>query len=187
MKRFLPAFLAIAVVALVWNSSAATAVHKKKNTSAAKRTSAPKATGAHKTPAKGKAAGGKRTASSSRRRGKSVSRTTWRNRQALPSPERYKQIQEALVAKGFLSADDATGVWNQTSIDALKKFQAAQNLDAKGKINSLSLIALGLGPKYDAVKSPVLQPQTPPPAPQTQPAPPQTQPPAAVNNAADGR
>jgi hypothetical protein len=35
-------------------------------------------------------------------------------------------------------------------VDAMKRFQAAQNLDASGKINSLSLIALGLGPKHDS-------------------------------------
>ena len=34
-------------------------------------------------------------------------------------------------------------------MDALKKFQAGQNLDSTGKINSLSLIALGLGPRRE--------------------------------------
>ena len=32
------------------------------------------------------------------------------------------------------------------SVDALKRFQADQNLMPDGKINSFSLIALGLGP-----------------------------------------
>jgi hypothetical protein len=83
--------------------------------------------------------------------------TTWRNRQMAPTPERYRQIQEALASKGYLKPEDATGTWNQTSIDALKRFQAEQNIESTGKINSLSLIALGLGPRHDsaAVKPPV--------------------------------
>jgi hypothetical protein len=82
--------------------------------------------------------------------------TTWRNRQLAPTPDRYRQIQEALAAKGYLRPEDATGTWNSGSVDALKRFQAEQNIESTGKINSLSLIALGLGPKHDAaLKSPV--------------------------------
>jgi hypothetical protein len=77
-------------------------------------------------------------------------RSTWRNRQATPSPSRYNEIQNALVAKGYLAPNAAGGTWDQTSVEALKRFQAEQNLDTTGKINSLSLIALGLGPKHDA-------------------------------------
>lgn len=74
---------------------------------------------------------------------------TWRNRQLAPTQERYKEIQDALAAKGYLKAEDANGGWNQNSVEALKKFQADQNIESGGKINSLSLIALGLGPKRD--------------------------------------
>src|SRR5262249_5124342 len=73
--------------------------------------------------------------------------TTWRNRQTVPSPARYRQIQEALAGKGYLRLEDATGAWNQTSIEALKRFQSDQNIESTGKINSLSLIALGPDPK----------------------------------------
>lgn len=84
--------------------------------------------------------------------------------QAAPSPERYKEIQEALVTKGYLSWDQATGQWNDASVDALKRFQADQKIDSKGRINSLSLIALGLGPKHDSLQNSsggVPVPQTP--------------------------
>ena len=81
---------------------------------------------------------------------RSAPKSTWRNRQAAPSPERYKEIQQALASKGYLSPEDANGVWNAGSADALKRFQADQNIEASGKINSLSLIALGLGPKHDS-------------------------------------
>ncbi len=83
---------------------------------------------------------------------------SWRTRQAQPTPERYQEIQSALVAKGYLSAENANGAWNQASVDALKRFQAEQNIDSSGKINSLSLIALGLGPKHESAL-PVAAPQ----------------------------
>lgn len=71
-------------------------------------------------------------------------------RQLEPTPQRYQQIQEALASKGYLPSEQANGKWTDASVDALKKFQTDQNLDATGKINSLSLIALGLGPKHDS-------------------------------------
>ena len=73
----------------------------------------------------------------------------WRPRQVVPSPERYKEIQDALASRGYLQPDQATGVWDQNSVDALKRFQDEQKLESSGKLNSLSLIALGLGPKHD--------------------------------------
>lgn len=78
-----------------------------------------------------------------------------------PAPERYKEIQDALVAKGYLKPEEASGAWTPASTEALKKFQSEQNLDSSGRINSLSLIALGLGPKHDAsaVVKPPASPQ----------------------------
>jgi peptidoglycan hydrolase-like protein with peptidoglycan-binding domain len=65
----------------------------------------------------------------------------------VPTPDRYKEIQDALAKKGYLHADP-TGVWDQNSADALRRFQQDQNLQASGKLDSLSIIALGLGPKH---------------------------------------
>jgi hypothetical protein len=106
--------------------------------------------------------GPRTTAARRGKKGPPAKRVTWRNRQLAPTPQRYKEIQEALAAKGYLNPEDADGVWNQASMDALKKFQAGQNLDSTGKINSLSLIALGLGPKRE----------TPPPKPPAETTPP---------------
>jgi len=78
---------------------------------------------------------------------KAPARSTWRAGQTAPTPGRYKEIQSALAKKGYLHGD-ATGVWNQDSADALRRFQQDQNLQASGKLDSLSLIALGLGPKH---------------------------------------
>ena len=102
------------------------------------------------------------TRTSTAKRGKkgATRRTTWRNRQLSPTPERYKEIQQALVSKGYLPADQANGKWSDSSTEALKKFQTDQNLDGNGKINSLSLIALGLGPKHDTAAAP--KPASPP-------------------------
>lgn len=78
--------------------------------------------------------------------------------QAVPAPDRYRQIQEALQAKGFFSGTP-NGAWGTDSVDALKRFQQEQSLAPTGKINSLSLIALGLGPKHEKVAA-----SSPPPS-----------------------
>jgi hypothetical protein len=113
---------------------------------------------------------GSRTTTAARRgkKGPPAKRVTWRNRQLAPTPRRYKEIQEALAAKGYLKPEDATGACTPASVDAVKKFQAGQNLDSTGKINSLSLIALGLGPKREtaAPKPPAEGPPAPEPPPQ---------------------
>jgi peptidoglycan hydrolase-like protein with peptidoglycan-binding domain len=77
-------------------------------------------------------------------------RTTWRTRQTTPTADRYREIQEALVARGYLSSEEANGTWGPSSAEALKKFQAEQTLGSTGRIDALSLIALGLGPKHDS-------------------------------------
>jgi len=95
---------------------------------------------------------------------KAPSRAAWRTRQSAPTAERYKEIQGALAAKGYLTSEQSTGTWNQASIDALKRFQAEQKIEPTGKINSLSLIALGLGPKRESAESKrATQPQSPVP------------------------
>jgi hypothetical protein len=97
---------------------------------------------------------GKTSAASAKKRStakgkKAVPNAAARTRQISPTADRYKEIQRALAAKGYLSPEQATGQWTDSSADALKRFQTDQNLDATGKINSLSLIALGLGPKRE--------------------------------------
>jgi peptidoglycan hydrolase-like protein with peptidoglycan-binding domain len=74
-------------------------------------------------------------------------------RQANPSSDRYREIQEALAAKGYLKTPP-TGVWDQDSVEAMKRFQEDQKITSTGKLNSLSLIALGLGPKDRTPETP---------------------------------
>lgn len=82
--------------------------------------------------------------------------------QQQPTVERYKEIQQALADKGYFRGP-VDGVWGADSTDALKRFQREQNIEDDGKIGSLSLIALGLGPQRGtASASPA--PGSPPPA-----------------------
>jgi peptidoglycan hydrolase-like protein with peptidoglycan-binding domain len=148
MKRVFTFALIAATLLVTLCAFGATPVttHKKKAT--AKKTTAKK---------------GSTTAASHKKGapGKKAASTTWRNRQMAPSSERYHEIQDALVAKGYLNREDANGTWNQNSVDALKRFQSEQSLDASGKINSLSLIALGLGPKRETTASAAPPPKVP--------------------------
>jgi len=117
-----------------------------------------------KTSTKGKASAVKGAASSSKgtpsktkakstaSKRKTTPARTVRSYQQAPTPERYQEIQEALVKKGYFQGQ-ADGHWGTDSVDALKRFQAEQNLMPDGKINSLSLIALGLGAKRLSAQS----------------------------------
>lgn len=148
--------LALATAALVCSAGAATATTSKKKHHTA-------------TPTKTSATHGRKhaataaTSTSAKRKGKK-SRTSARSYQQVPTPERYKEIQDALARKGFFQGD-ANGQWGADSVDALKRFQTSQNLGADGKINSLSLIALGLGPNHlTASAKPATQQPAPPAA-----------------------
>ncbi len=108
--------------------------------------------------------------------------------QLHPDTSRYAEIQKALSDRGYFKGE-ANGQWNDDSVDALKRFQADQKLDSGGKIDSRTLIGLGLGPKHDAsLAPPHLAPSSPPAetTPVTQAAPssaPETRPaPAAPPN-----
>ena len=129
-----------------------------------KTVTAPKPAPATKTAATTKQAPAKTSSAAVRKSPRKAPpvRTAVRPRQMQPTTERYHEIQNALVAKGYLQPEQATGAWDQNSIDALKKFQAEQKLDASGKITSMSLIALGLGPKHDPALLPPPAPGGPP-------------------------
>jgi peptidoglycan hydrolase-like protein with peptidoglycan-binding domain len=51
-----------------------------------------------------------------------------------------------LADKGYLKTEP-NGVWDSNSEEALKQFQTEKKLAPTGKLNSPSLIGLGLGPK----------------------------------------
>jgi putative peptidoglycan binding protein len=72
--------------------------------------------------------------------------------QLQPTPDRYKEIQQALADRGYFSGA-VDGQWGSDSVDALKRFQMEHNAGTDGKINSLSLIQLGLGPARDHLEN----------------------------------
>ena len=121
---------------------------QKKTTAAAPSKSSPQKTGVTKTavpkPAARKTAVTKTTSSKS-----TPSRRNSRNsvpRQLAPTPDRYREIQDALASKGYLSSP-GTGVWDQQSMDAMKRFLQDQKLEPTGKLTARSLTALGLNVK----------------------------------------
>lgn len=142
---------------------------KKSATTSTRKAAPRKASGTARTAAKRTSTTTSKTATSRRKKTTPTRRTAYRSRQLSPSPDRYKEIQDALAAKGYLTPEQANGRWDDTSTAALKKFQTDQNLDGNGKINSLSLIALGLGPKRDTVAA-VKPASAVPAAPAPQPA-----------------
>lgn len=77
--------------------------------------------------------------------------------QTAPTADRLREIQGALAAKGYLKRAPS-GEWDAESQEAMKRFQADSKLDQTGKWNSLSLIALGLGPKRDPAPEPASEP-----------------------------
>ena len=153
--------LGLALCAVVWLAGAATTTATKKKTvkkrpaavSAQAKTAAPKTTGAKITPKS-------RTATSKTSKGRKTVRRASTPRQLAPTKERYQQIQQALASKGYFSGEP-NGVWGPDSTESLKRFQADQNLSPDGKLTSLSLIALGLGPKRLSAQS-AAHPSPPP-------------------------
>lgn len=69
--------------------------------------------------------------------------------QTHPTAERYKEIQQSLADKGYYKGE-VNGTWGSDSTEALKHFQSDHKLPDDGKLNSLSIIQLGLGPKHDS-------------------------------------
>ncbi len=137
-----------------------------KTTATKKKAPAKKSTSAPKSAAKGKAV---KTAAKGK---KAPPAATWRTRQQTPTPDRYKEIQQALASKGYLKTEP-TGVWDADSISAMARFQTDQKMTPTGKINSPSLIGLGLGAKSAGAPEAAPLPGAPPPV--TPPPPPPAQ------------
>ena len=140
-------------VALCLANAAVTAATKKKTTKKRPHTVSATAKTPAKTTTTAKTTTKSRTAASKTTKGK---KTTLRKasapRQLAPTKDRYQQIQQALASKGYYTGEQ-NGTWGPDSVEALKRFQADQNLTPDGKLGSLSLIALGLGPKRLSAQS----------------------------------
>jgi Putative peptidoglycan binding domain len=133
--------------------SAALALAQSSNTGTTKAAPSSSAAANASTPKKSRS-GKKKTSAA-------VAGSSFRPRQSGPTPERYREIQQALVEKGYLKSDP-DGVWDAESADALRQFQADQKLTPNGKITAASLIGLGLGPKDSENASNAAPAETPP-------------------------
>jgi hypothetical protein len=83
---------------------------------------------------------------------KSSRKKTLRGQQKIDS-ERAQAIQEALIREHYLSGT-AAGTWNQSSEDAMRRYQADHGWQSKTVPDSRALISLGLGPSNDHLLNP---------------------------------
>jgi hypothetical protein len=116
--------------------------------SGAKKPSA-KATPSKKAPSQSASARSKSTRASTSKK-KSGAKGGRSYSQRTPETARIQQIQEALAQRGYPC--NSNGVWDGATVAALKKFQEDQNINnltGRGKLDSLTLIALGLGPQRE--------------------------------------
>ena len=100
------------------------------------------------------------TISAKSTKGKSSSRKSKTKKvrgQAAPTTERISEIQSALARSGAYTGD-ATGKWDDSTAEAMKKYQAAHGLTPTGKFDALTLQKLGLGSDTAGLGAP-----TPPP------------------------
>lgn len=68
-------------------------------------------------------------------------------------PDRIREIQEALGKDGSY-AGEPNGKWDNSTIEAMKKFQTSHGLNPSGKIDAKTLIQLGLGAKTAGLAAP---------------------------------
>jgi peptidoglycan hydrolase-like protein with peptidoglycan-binding domain len=98
------------------------------------------------------------TAKKSSKSGKRSSSKTKRVKgQAAPTPDRINEIQGALAKNGAYTSTPS-GKWDDSTVEAMKKFQASHGLNPTGKYDALTLQKLGLGSETAGMGVP-----TPPP------------------------
>ncbi|HXY26309.1 MAG TPA: peptidoglycan-binding domain-containing protein [Candidatus Acidoferrum sp.] len=87
---------------------------------------------------------------------KSTKKSRRRERgQKAPTPERISEIQQALAKDGSFTGKP-NGKWDESTIDAMKRFQETHGLNATGKLDAKTLQQLGLGSSIAGVAAPQL-------------------------------
>jgi murein L,D-transpeptidase YcbB/YkuD len=74
--------------------------------------------------------------------------------QTAPTPDRISEIQTAL-AKDRSFSGTPNGKWDDSTVDAMKKFQSAHGLNPTGKLDALTLQKLGLGSQTAGIAAPM--------------------------------
>ena len=112
---------------------------------------------ANSTPGKGTRSSAKPAASgASKTRGKKSSKHSKRRErgQKAPAPERISEIQQALAKDGSFSGTP-NGKWDDSTVEAMRKFQAGHGLNPSGKLDAATLQKLGLGSQTAGVAAPM--------------------------------
>jgi len=107
------------------------------------------------TPGKATRSSAKPAASAGKSRGKRSRHSSRRERgQKVPAPERISEIQQALAKDGSFSGKPS-GKWGDSTVEAMKKFQAGHGLNPSGKLDAVTLQKLGLGSQTAGVAAPL--------------------------------
>ena len=78
----------------------------------------------------------------------------WEKGQKVPTPARISEIQLALAKDGsFTGAPN--GKWDDSTVEAMRKFQDAHGLNPSGKLDAKTLQHLGLGSQTAGVAAPL--------------------------------
>jgi peptidoglycan hydrolase-like protein with peptidoglycan-binding domain len=94
--------------------------------------------------------------SAGKSRGKKSSKHSSRRErgQKAPAPERISEIQQALAKDGSFRGT-SNGKWDDSTVEAMKKFQAGHGLNPSGKLDAQTLQKLGLGSQTAGVAAPM--------------------------------
>jgi hypothetical protein len=92
------------------------------------------------------------TTGKSKKTRKSTSKRRVRGQQKI-DPKRTLEIQEALIREHYLTGKP-TGIWNDTTQQAMQRYQADNNWQSKTTPDARALIKLGLGPDHDHLLNP---------------------------------
>jgi peptidoglycan hydrolase-like protein with peptidoglycan-binding domain len=105
---------------------------------------------------KGAASKAPGSAASAKARAKKTSKHSKRRErgQKAPTPDRITEIQQALAKDGSFTGTP-NGKWNDSTVEAMKKFQAGHGLNPSGKLDALTLQKLGLGSQTAGVAAPL--------------------------------
>jgi peptidoglycan hydrolase-like protein with peptidoglycan-binding domain len=78
----------------------------------------------------------------------------WERGQKVPTPDRITEIQQALAKDGSFTGTPS-GKWDDSTVDAMKRFQDAHGLNPSGKLDAKTLQQLGLGSQTAGVAAPL--------------------------------
>jgi len=78
----------------------------------------------------------------------------WEKGQKVPAPDRITEIQQALAKDGSFSGTP-NGKWDDSTVEAMRKFQDAHGLNPSGKLDAKTLQKLGLGSETAGVAAPL--------------------------------